>query len=183
MTDPPKQTIAELEAELKEKQRQLKEKFESPFAEVSAAPVDAPKRGRPPKQEADPEATKSNAIAAYGQRMAGIKRPAPDSSSESVRDWAEKEIHNLLPEAVASLAWDIKYGDAKARTEARGEILRATGVDKRDATNFGKGGQIVINVGGANGGIALPWLQRTEPQPSSPVVQTLVPDKKKKEEE
>ena len=100
-----------------------------------------------------------------------------------MRDWAEKEIHNLLPEAVASLAWDIKYGDAKARTEARGEILRATGIDKRDATNFGKGGQIVINVAGGNGGISLPWLQRNEPQPASPVVETLVSDKKKKGED
>lgn len=183
--DKPKaQTIKELEDELKLKQKQL----ESPFAVVGAGQSNPRPRGRPPgstnkpKYDAAIGGDESNAIqVAHSQRMAEITRPAPNSSPESVRDWAEKEIHNLLPEAVASLAWDIKYGDNKARTEARGEILRATGIDKKDAASFGKGGQIVINVAGATGGIQLPYLQRApNSEPSSPMVQTLESDASKK---
>lgn len=173
MSDKQKEeTLEQLEAELARKKKEL----EAPFAALGQS-TSRP-RGRPPKQvnvNSDPDASPIDiAKAAHSQRLAEIPRPPSNSSAEGMRDWAEKEIHNLLPEAVASLAWDIKYGDGKARTEARGEILRATGIDKRDATNFGKGGQIVINVAGAANGIALPYLQRTpEPKPASPIVESL----------
>ena len=169
------ETIKQLEEDIKKKQKEL----ESPFDIVGAATPTKP-RGRPPKT-ATADASPDAAVIAHSQRMNEITRPPPNSSSESVRDWAEKEIHNLLPEAVASLAWDIKFGDAKARTEARGEILRATGIDKRDAANFGKGGQIVINVAGAANGISLPYLNRSNQEPAKPLVATIEVDKKGKE--
>lgn len=171
-------TLKQLEADLERKKKEL----ESPFAALGQS-TSRP-RGRPPKvvqaTEQDPNASPIEiAKVAHSQRLAEIPRPPSNSSAESMRDWAEKEIHNLLPEAVASLAWDVKYGDSKARTEARGEILRATGIDKRDAANFGKGGQIVINVAGAANGISLPYLNRTqEPKPASPVVEALTTPKK-----
>jgi hypothetical protein len=170
-------TIAEIEAELAIKRKAL----ESPFAAVGNVKP-GPRRGRPPKIESAIGENVSEEVA-FSQRMQGITRPPPNSSSESVRDWAEKEIHNLLPEAVASLAWDIRYGDSKARTEARGEILRATGIDKKDAASFGRGGQIVIQVNGnATGDLALPYLQRTstEQKPTSPIVTVLEAEHKGK---
>lgn len=170
--------VKRLEEELKKKKAEL----ERPFDLVGQANVGQPrKRGRPPKDKTvsmvDGESANDARFAAFNQRMEEIKRPASDSTPESMRDWAEKEIHNLLPEAVASLKWDIKYGDSKQRTEARDQILRATGVDKRDAANFGKGGQIVIQMGSESfQGINLPFLQRSSQapsQPAKPLVETL----------
>lgn len=185
-------TIEELQKEIKKKEKALKDKetaaLESPFAAVGgeaiATPIPRP-RGRPPgsvnKVDDTPVEVRQ---AEFNQRMSEIARPASDSSNGSMREWAEKEIHSLLPEAVASLKQDIKYGSAKERADARKEIFAATGVDKKQLNAFNNGGGITINFG-ANGvpqGINLPFLQRTE-QPntivSTPIVETLGEGRKK----
>jgi hypothetical protein len=184
-----KEEIKRIEAELKLKQKRLKEELESPFDNVGAANVTAQglKRGRPKPSvisAVDGEAVNNIAEVAHSQRMQDIERPASNLSSEGTREWAEKEIHNLLPEAVASLKYDIKYGDAKARTDARKEIFAATGIDKREANSFGKGGQIVINLGAgaASGDIQLPFLRRNV-EPAAPIIQTLTAKVEPKKDE
>lgn len=187
MAEKNKEEIKKLEAELKQKQEELKQSFESPFSAVGASDVraDGLKRNRPKPNHitaVDGESANAPHEIAHAQRMSDILRPPSDSSSESMREWAEREIHGLAPEALASLKWDIKHGDAKERAQARGEIFRAMGIDKREANNFGKGGQIVINLSGpsAAGDLQLPFLKRTLPnsEPTNPIIQTLTEPKK-----
>jgi hypothetical protein len=179
MEDPTKEEIKRIEAELKLKQKQLKQELESPFDNVGAANVTAAGllKGRPKPNKVtavDGDNTATAMEAAFSQRMEDITRPASDLSPEGKREWAEKEIHGLLPEAVASLKWDIKFGDKAAMAQARKEIFQATGIDKREANNFGKGGQITINLGGVTGDIQLPFLRRqNNTEPASPIVATI----------
>lgn len=72
--------------------------------------------------------------------------------------WAQDKLVELLPEAVASVAYDLRYGDDKRRSEATDKVLRANGMDKRDAPS-NQGGLIVLNLGQAETG-KVPWLQR-----------------------
>lgn len=176
--DNPK-TLEQLETELEHKKRLL----ESPFAAVGI--VTNKPRGRPPKgfvpANAGDEA-KANATVAHEQRMAEIVKPASDLSSEGMREWGEKELHKLIPEVVSNIKWDMKYGDSKARAEAGDKILKATGLAQKDVSNFGKGGSIVINLGGTNASsINLPFLQRNNESPTVPVIQTLEQEVKKKD--
>lgn len=82
----------------------------------------------------------------------------PDGlTGEAATQWAQEKLVDLLPEAVASLAYDLRYGAPKVRAEAADKVLRANGVDRREAA-VGGGGLIVLNIG--TGGSNLPWLER-----------------------
>lgn len=76
---------------------------------------------------------------------------------EQATQWAQEKLVDLLPEAVASLAYDLRYGTPKVRSEAADKVLRANGLDKREAREGG-GGLIVLNIG--TGATGIPWLER-----------------------
>lgn len=105
--------------------------------------------------------------AAHEQRMELVNKPR-GLKAEDARGWAEGKLQELLPEAVANIAWDLRYGEQRARSEATDRVLRANGMDKREAGNVGQGGMIVLNIGTGGGGadMKIPWLQRV----SKPVV-------------
>jgi len=77
---------------------------------------------------------------------------------EAATDWAKGKLVDLLPEAVASLQYDLRYGSDKVRSEAADKVLRANGLDKREASPGG-GGLIVLNFG-STGSTGVPWLER-----------------------
>ena len=81
-------------------------------------------------------------------------------AGDAAKDWAQAKLVDLLPEAVASLQWDLRYGNPKVRAEAAEKVLRANGLEKREAAPTG-GGLIVLNIGTGGGqGSGVPWLER-----------------------
>lgn len=95
----------------------------------------------------------------------------PDGlKGDAALKWSQEKMIDLLPEAVANIAHDLRYGSDKQREAATDRVLRANGMDKRDA-NAGMGGQglIVLNLGNG-GGESIPWLQRMQaPKLATPV--------------
>jgi hypothetical protein len=63
----------------------------------------------------------------------------------------------MLPEAVAQLQWDLRKGSDKVRSEAAERVLKANGMDKREASNEGRQPLIVVNIGADS---KAPWLER-----------------------
>lgn len=100
-------------------------------------------------------------------RLSMAKVPANLKGDEAVK-WSQDKMVELLPEAVANIAWNLRFGTAKERAEATDKVLRANGMDRRDQ-GVQTGGLIVLNLNG--GKTDIPWLQRV--QPSRPVVETL----------
>lgn len=175
-------TLAEVEAELELRKRML----ESPFAAVGI--VTNKPRGRPPKGHTVHNAPvdedgKSAAAIAHEQRMSEVTKPASDLSAEGMREWGEKEFHKLIPEAIGTIKWDLKYGDSKQRSDAADRVFKATGLAQKDVNNFGKGGSIVINLGAGADGIRLPFLQKANTEPATPIVQTIEAEAVKKKGE
>lgn len=106
------------------------------------------------------------AQAAQMQRLqlAGVPK---NLKPEDAKRWAELKLQEMLPEAVSSLLWDMRYGTDKQRAEATDKVMRANGMDKRDA-GTGVGGTIILNFGGGDGKVVdggIPWLKRTMPKP------------------
>lgn len=94
---------------------------------------------------------------AWATRKQLAKLPA-GLAGDAAQQWAQKKLVDLLPEAVASVAYDLRYGTDKVRAEAADKVLRANGLDKREAAGGG-GGLIVLNLTGADTG-KIPWLER-----------------------
>ena len=113
---------------------------------------------------------KSPAEVQHAQRLAMVGVPK-NLKAEEARQWAEEKLQSLLPEAVASIAWDLRYGSDKARAEATDRVLKSNGMDKKEAASGG-GGTIVLNLN--TGESNLPWLKRV--MPKNPVVETLEGD-------
>jgi hypothetical protein len=70
-------------------------------------------------------------------------------------EWADAQLNEALPEAVAELRFQLKYGDDKQRMDAARDVLDATGKRRRDG-GAGGGATIIVNVG------ALPWEKKRE---------------------
>lgn len=104
---------------------------------------------------------------AHRQRltMAGVPK---NLKGENARQWAEQKLQELLPDAVASLSWDLKYGSDKARQDAVDKVLKANGMDKREGVQA-QGGTIILNIG--SGSTNIPWLDRVKP--ARPVVEAI----------
>lgn len=83
----------------------------------------------------------------------------PDGlKGEAATQWAQEKLVDLLPEAVASIQYDLRYGTDKVRAEAADKVLRANGLDKREAREGG-GGLIILQLGDS-GAKGIPWLER-----------------------
>lgn len=167
------QTIEELEKEIEAKKLAAKKQLESPFANVGNAVV---KRGpgRPPKEESN----FTEAEVAHEQRLGEIKRPPAGTTKEQMREWADNEAHDMIPDIMANKKWDVKYGDSKSRAAAGDSVLKMLGMESRDLGSMAKGGTITINMNGPANTLDLPWLK-----PARPVAQTIEAESKDKKDE
>lgn len=94
------------------------------------------------------------------QGRANLVRLPSNLKGDDATKWAQDKLVELLPEAVASVAHDLRYGSPKTRSEAADKVLRANGMDRREASTGG-GGLIVLNIG-TGGTDKIPWLQRLQ---------------------
>ncbi len=163
------QTIEELEAEIKAKKDAQKKQLESPFANVGNAVVNRGP-GRPPKQELN----FTEAEVAHEQRLNQIKKLPENATEEQHREAFQAELYSVLPDVAANLKWDIKFGGSKERSEAGTKVMRALGLESKDVGNIGKGGQIIINLGGPANTLDLPLLR-----PVMKTVEAITADSKK----
>lgn len=113
-------------------------------------------------------AAKSPADAEADSRLSLAKVPAGGLKGDEAIKWSQDKMVELLPEAVANIAWNLRYGTTKERAEATDRVLRANGMDRRDVGPQ-SGGLIVLNLGNSTADV--PWLKRV--QPARPVVETL----------
>lgn len=128
-------------------------------------PAPKAKRAKPEKLNLDALAKVSPEDAAYETRKALVKMP-DGLEGDSAQEWAEGAIKKLVPEAVASLAYDLRFGTDKQRSEAADKVLRSVGMDKREATQQGSQALIVLNLG-SEAVSNVPWLQRVQKPPKS----------------
>lgn len=77
---------------------------------------------------------------------------------EEAAEWSEQKLKDMLPEAVAQVQWDLRFGNDKVKSEAADKVLRANGLDKREAGVSKAQPTIVLNISG--GSVSAPWLQR-----------------------
>lgn len=94
----------------------------------------------------------------WRDRMKRAKVPAGLGPDQAV-DWSQKKLALLLPEAVASLQQDLRYGTPKARSEAATAVMRANGVANKDAVS-GYSPTIILQLGDSIKDV--PFLQRAE---------------------
>lgn len=107
----------------------------------------------------DALAAANPAEASYQQRMELVNKPR-NLSADEAKAWAETKLQELLPEAVANIAWDLRYGTGKAQSDAVDRVLKANGMDKRDTGYVGTGGTIILNIGSGPSEAKIPWLER-----------------------
>lgn len=107
----------------------------------------------------DELAAKPTAEVAFEHRKQLAKLP-DGLTGDAATKWAQEKMVDLLPEAVANVAYDLRYGTDRQREAATDRVLKANGMDKRD-TNASQGGQglIVLNLT-AEATSGVPWLQR-----------------------
>ena len=86
--------------------------------------------------------------------LVGLKQ---DLNADDAVQWSQEALKRLLPEAVANIAWNLRYGDKKERETATQRVLSANGMDRREAAQQSSN-TIVVNLGGATTNV--PWLDR-----------------------
>lgn len=96
-------------------------------------------------------------------RRAKLSQLPVGLKGEEATKWAQDKLVALLPEAVASVAYDLRYGTDRERSAAADRVLAASGLDKREAAKTGGQGLIVLNIN--TGGESIPWLQRMYTKP------------------
>lgn len=103
--------------------RETKEKA---IAEMPAQP-----KGRRLREDEVPEELKArHALFLERARTAGM--PASLAGDAAVA-WSEAKLVEMLPEAIAALQWDLRYGSAKERGDAVQSVLKANGVAQKEA--------------------------------------------------
>lgn len=94
----------------------------------------------------------------FRQRRALAKLPITQPEGDAATEWSKQKLQNMLPEAVARIQWDLRYGSDKAQSEAAMKVLAANGMDKREAAASRNTPTIVVNIG--TGDSKAPWLER-----------------------
>lgn len=89
------------------------------------------------------------------RQMAGMPEGL---SGDAATKWAQEKMADLLPEAVANVAYDLRYGTDKQRDVATERVLKAAGMDRKEAGTHTQQGLIVLQLGA--GDSEIPWLQR-----------------------
>lgn len=96
----------------------------------------------------------------FQSRLQLAKVPKGLTGDAAVK-WSQEKMVDLLPEAVANLAHDLRYGNEKARAAATEKVLAANGLDKKDAGAQGQHGLIILQLGTDSAKQEnIPWLQR-----------------------
>lgn len=95
-------------------------------------------------------------------KRANLSRLPVGLTGDEATKWSQEKLIALLPEAVASVAYDLRYGTEKVRAAAADRVLAASGMDKREAAKGGGQGLIVLNIN--TGGENIPWLTRMTPK-------------------
>lgn len=100
-----------------------------------------------PLDEIDKDANIRQKAAEARLRVRRKAVPIPEGLDGALaEEWADRELVNLLPVAVANLKHDLLYGDERARSEATDKVLRANGRSQRESLTGG-GQTIILNIG------------------------------------
>lgn len=78
---------------------------------------------------------------------------------DQLPNWSKDKLLSMLPEALAELHWQLRFGTAKERGDAVDRVLDANGLRKKEGST-GAGGMVVLNIGGNAQLEAVPWLKR-----------------------
>lgn len=90
-------------------------------------------------------------IGKYEARRAFLKTPDVSKlSQEEAKDWVNKKLDSLAPEAVSRIEYALKLGDDDVSLKAAYEILDRTGFGRKDGGGL-PGAPIIIQVAGADG--------------------------------
>lgn len=95
----------------------------------------------------------------FAARSALAKLPDGLKGEEALK-WSQEKLVELLPEAVANVTWNLRYGTDKQRDEATDRVLKANGLDKKDANATVGQNYIVLQMGAQDNSI--PWLARSK---------------------
>ena len=104
-------------------------------------PPEVAERSKPPTEALTP----AHALFVERVTMAGV--PAGLSADEALA-WSQRKLQELLPEAVAELQFQLRYGNDKQRFEAVDRVLNANGVAKKEVANGPTGPTVIVNLGG-----------------------------------
>ena len=114
-----------------------------------------------------PPADKADAIRpplAHEMKLAQIGgQDISRKSDADIKQWADRQGLEALPEAIAELRFNLRYGTDKQRETAMMAVLDMHGLRKREAA-AGNHATIVLNLGGDKASLAqkLPWLSRSD---------------------
>jgi phosphoenolpyruvate carboxylase len=86
----------------------------------------------------------------------------PGLTGDAATQWSKDKLVELLPRAVAQLQKDLDFGTEKVKSEAADKILKANGMDKREAAAEVSRPAIILNLN--MGDSKVPWLQRIQPK-------------------
>lgn len=95
---------------------------------------------------------------AYIKRKSLARLPETPLTDDEATELAKSRLTQMLPEAIARIQWDLRYGSDKAQSEAAQKVLAANGMDKREAAITRATPQIIVNIG--TGDTKAPWLER-----------------------
>lgn len=76
---------------------------------------------------------------------------------EAATEWAQKKIVALLPKAVAQIDYDLHFGSDSVKSLAADKILKANGMDRKEAMADAGRPTIILNIGSDT---KAPWLER-----------------------
>ena len=124
--------------------------------DLALSEIPAEPKGKRLKAEEVPEALRArHEMFLERAKVAGL--PAAIAGDKAL-EWSQQKLVEMLPEAIASLQWDLRYGSAKERGDAVQSVLKANGVAQKEAA-VGSAPTIVLHLGDGDSGF--PFLQRT----------------------
>ena len=96
------------------------------------------------------------------RRIVGLRK---EMSEKDAKAWADSLALRLLPDVMAEIAFDVRYGSKKERDAAGEKVLRMNGMDRREATQA-TAPTIILNLG--SGDKSTPWLDIKAKKPGKP---------------
>ncbi len=97
------------------------------------------------------------------QKRAQMAQLPQGLTSAGAVEWGKEKLATLVPEAVAQLMSDLRYGNSNTKSLAAEKILRANGLDKREAVEGNIRPAIILNINA--GDSKAPWLERIKKDP------------------
>lgn len=95
-------------------------------------------------------------------RLSMVAQPSVEEA-KAPEAWFDKRVSELLPDALAEVEYQLRYGDDQMRKAAALDIWDANGKRKKEALNA-TGQTLVLNLAP---GQTLPWLQKAETAPGA----------------